>query len=326
MKNLFKKYFQSVLTPNEFDTFADFINWKKNEPEIHRFMDDEWRRQSQEIFSGEQNPLLLQKIKQRILNEELSHSLQRTKYYSIALKIAAALVVGLVIANVWMYRGQELGDEKQLVQKVSVPNGAKTEFELPDGSKVWLNGGSTISYAANFNRNRAVELRGEAFFDVAKSKNTFSVETKSGSVEVLGTAFNVQAYEEGEFVTTLERGRVEILNVKGTRLGTLEPGNQVQLIDNQFVKGQVDTQIYTSWKDGKLIFVRETFPETMRRLERWFNVDIQYSRADFEGLWFSGTIENETISEVMDIICKVASVTYYYNSKERMIKVNALKK
>lgn len=326
MKNLFKKYFQSVITPNEFDQFSDFINQKKNEPAIHRFMDDEWQRQSQETFSEKQNPLLLQKIKHTILNEELSRSLQRTKYYSLGLKIAAVLMVGLVIANVWLYRGQEPGDEKQLVQTVSVPNGAKTEFELPDGSTVWLNAGTTISYAANFEKNRTVELRGEAFFDVVKSKNTFSVKTKSGSVAVLGTAFNVQAYEEGEFTTTLERGRVEILNKKGTKLGILEPGDQVQLVDNQFVKDQVDTRIYTSWKDGKLIFVRETFPVAMRRLERWFNVDIQYSSDDFEGSWFSGTFENETISEAMDIICKTASVTYSYNSKKRIIKISALKK
>ena len=326
MKNLFNKYFQSLIAPGEFDQFADFINQKKNEPEIFRFMDDAWRRQTEEKATERQNPLLLQKIKQTILNDELSRSLLKARRYSIGLKIAAALVVGLLVVNVWMYREKQAADGSQTMQVVSVPNGAKTEFELPDGSSLWLNGGSAISYASNFKHNRTVELQGEAFFDVVKSHAPFTVKTKSGRVEVLGTAFNVQAYTEGEFTTTLERGKVKILNAEGKPLGSLEPGEQVQLIDNKFVKDQVDTQIYTSWKDGKLIFVRETFPVTMRRLERWFNVDIEYSSDDFEGLWFSGTIENESISEVMDIICKVAPVTYSYNSKERMIKVNALKK
>lgn len=325
MKNLFKKYFQSVLTPDEFNSFSDLVSQKKQESQVHRFMEEEWRRQAEEEVAERQNPLLLQRIKQVILREELSRSLIKTKRYAVGLKVAAVLVMGLLAVNVWMYRDKEVVDQKQITQTVRVPNGAKTKLELPDGSLVWLNSGSTISYASNFDKNRTVELQGEGFFDVVKSKNMFSVVTKSGSVEVLGTAFNVQAYKEGEFITTLERGQVEIHNAEGKDLGVLDPGDQVQLVDNKYVKKVVNTSIFTSWKDGKLIFVREPFPVTMKRLERWFNVEIEYSSADLEGLWFSGTIEQETINEVMDMLCKVAPVSYSYDSKKRTIKVNAIK-
>ncbi|MFV0505352.1 MAG: FecR family protein [Bacteroidales bacterium] len=325
MKKLFKKYFQSVITPQEFEHFSCFINDKKNEHEIYQLMDEQWHRQEQEELVEHSNPLLLQRIKHAILSDKFNSSLKKVKLYSIGLRLAAAIFIGLIVGGVWMYYRTETPEERQTMQVINVPNGAKTELTLPDGSSVWLNGGSSLSYSSNFLSNSEVELEGEAFFDVVKSKTPFRVKTSSGAVEVLGTAFNVQAYKKDEFTATLERGKVKIISSEVEMCVYLEPGEQAQLIDGRFVKNEVDTQVFTSWKDGKLIFEREPFPITMKRLERWFNIDIIYSDSDFDDLWFSGVVENETVSEVMDIICKVASVSYSYNSKTRVVEMVAIR-
>ena len=91
---------------------------------------------------------------------------------------------------------------------------------------VWLNSGSEITYAGNFNENRKLQLKGEAFFDVVKSGSTFQISTEFGNIQVLGTAFNVKAYSDDNFVTTLERGSLEVTTVSGKEKQILKPGNQ----------------------------------------------------------------------------------------------------
>ena len=101
----------------------------------------------------------------------------------------------------------------------------------------------------------------------------------------------------------------------------MEPGDQVELVNNNLVKSKVETRLFTSWKDGEMIFKREPFPNLMKRLERWFNVKVEYSKDDFKGLWYSGTIGSETITEVMDMVGKAAPVRFTFDSKTRVIKV-----
>jgi len=118
----------------------------------------------------------------------------------------------------------------------------------------------------------------------------------------LETAFNVLAYSEAGFVTTLVNGSLEIYSEKSKQIQILIPGEQAELIGDNFVKSKVETELFSSWKDGKMIFKCEPFSSLMKRLERWFNVRIEYSPEDFKDLWYSGTIENETITEVMDMV------------------------
>jgi ferric-dicitrate binding protein FerR (iron transport regulator) len=193
-------------------------------------------------------------------------------------------------------------------------------MQLPDGSQVWLNSGSTLKFSNDFLKNRDVELEGEAFFDVVKTKVPFQIHTDYGVVKVLGTAFNVDAYPDEGFSATLERGVIEFLS-NNEEKKILKPGDQVRVVGNDITLEKVDTQIFTSWRDGRLIFTREPFPAMIKKLERWYNVNIQYSASDFEGLWFSGTVEGESITEVMEMVCKSAPVKYTYNSRTRTIQI-----
>jgi transmembrane sensor len=321
MKDLFKKYLHSLSTPANFDEFAEFVGKEENTNAIYDLMKPEWDESLQnnkDLMNPK--PEILHRILNHISNQEITEARRNAKIYSLWLKIAAVLVVTLLMSSIWFYEQSQTEYAYLQEQTVRIPYGAKTKFSMPDGSIVWLNSGSTLTFSSDFSKKREVYLKGEAFFDVQKKKIPFSVNTDYGQVNVLGTAFNVQAFSQSEFAITLVRGSVQVNS--NNQQSTLSPGEQARLVNNQLTKAEVGTELYTSWKDGKLMFKRESFPSLMERLERWFNVRIEYSPNDFNDLWYSGTIENETITEVMEMISMAAPVKFSFDSKTRVIKVN----
>lgn len=321
MKDLLKKYLHSVSTPSDFEEFSEFILNDENTQTIYELIEPEWEKSiqnKQDLISPK--PEILHKILNQISTQEASKAKAQVRIYSLWLKIAAVLLITSTISSVWFYTRSSQKNTYSQEQRIHIPYGAKTQFLMPDGSSVWLNSGSTLVFSGDFSQRREVYLEGEAFFDVQKRKIPFTVKTDFGNVNVLGTAFNVQAYSPKDFAITLVRGSVSI--TKNQQKETLVPGEQARIENNLLVKSEVGTELYTSWKDGKLIFKRETFPSLMTRLERWFNVKIEYSPNEFNDLWYSGTIENETITEVMEMISTAAPVIFSFDSKNRIIKVN----
>jgi ferric-dicitrate binding protein FerR (iron transport regulator) len=322
MKDLFRKYMHSVINPEEFQRFSVFVIKKENTNAVYQMMDPDWDKSMGEgAVTGTPKPHLFQQVIQQLLRDEANNALRKVKIYSIGLRVAAVLVLGLLFSSAWFYMQSRGTANFEQMQTVSIPYGAKTHFVMPDGSTVWLNSGSTLSYSGDFSKKRRVVLEGEAFFDVRESKTPFEVNTRYGKVRVLGTAFNVLAYPAGGFVTTLVRGSVQIDGERNEQQEILAPGEQVELVGNDLVKTKVDTELFTSWKDGKMVLRRESFPNLMKRLERWFNVKIDYSPDDFEGLWYSGTIEMETLTEVMDMVSTAAPIQFTFNNKTRVIKI-----
>lgn len=320
MKRIFKKYFNSILSPDEFDRFANFIRRSKNDKTISDLMSQEWSFYYADQEATKTNPSLLEKIKQKILLDERQKIIRTLNLYSVGLRVAAVLIIGLIITSIWFFQNPRPADHEDMLQTVEIPYGARTSMTMPDGSQVWLNSGSTIRFANDFEKSREVDLEGEAYFDVVKSKVPFKIHTRFGSIKVLGTAFNVDAYPDEGFSTTLERGVIEFSD-RHNEKEVLKPGEQVKIVNDRVVKEVVDTEIFTSWKKGRLIFKREPFPQMMKQLERWYNVRIEFSDSDFKGLWFSGTIEGESINEVMDMVCKSAPVNYEYDSRTRIIQI-----
>lgn len=321
MKDIFKKYLQSICTPADFEKFSEFVRKEENTNLIQNLMKPEWDESLQNGHNLEiPKTEVLHRVLNQIAQQEVSEAKHKAQLYSFWLKIAAILVVSLLLSSVWFYNQSQFKNTYSQVQTVRIPYGAKTQFSMPDGSTVWLNSGSTLTFIGDFSQKREVYLKGEAFFDVLKNKIPFVVNTDYGNVNVLGTAFNVHAYSQNDFAITLVRGSVSIAS--NQQRETLSPGEQARIENNLLVKSEVGTELYTSWKDGKLIFQREPFPSLMTRLERWFNVKIEYAPGDFNDLWYSGTIENETITEVMEMISTAAPVKFSFDSKTRIIKVN----
>ena len=162
---------------------------------------------------------------------------------------------------------------------MSTPKGRQFQLILPDGSKVWLNAASSIKYPTVFTgRERVVEMEGEAYFEIAKNpKVPFKVKANRTEVEVLGTGFNVNGYNnEAAVTTTLIEGAVKINTQK--RSVTLKPGQQAQTLANteiQVVNGTDINQVM-AWKNGHFDFNNADLQMMMRQLERWYDIQVVY--------------------------------------------------
>ncbi|SHF25190.1 FecR family protein [Pedobacter caeni] len=176
--------------------------------------------------------------------------------------------------------------------KIETGIGGQYQVILPDGTKVWLNSSSSLRYPTVFNTaERIVELKGEGYFEVTKDKTKpFKVMTETQQVEVLGTKFNINAYpEESGIRTTLLQGSVNVGMPDKTAAYTLKPGEQAVQTGQQFKIVAVDTEEFISWKDGYFLFNDEPIHTAMRKLARWYDVQVVYE-GDFKDIHFGGSV------------------------------------
>lgn len=200
------------------------------------------------------------------------------------------------------------------LNQVIIPYGKRSQVTLPDGSHIWLNSGSQLSYPPEFTGNsREVYLSGEAFFDVIPDpRKPFFVITKDIKIRVLGTRFNVFAYnEEQSTQTVLLEGKVTIgKNSFLAKTEVMEPGERVvyHKKDEKFLKDKVDVNYYTSWLYGYLIFENEPTPEVFKKLERYYNQTIVLENG-LDNISFSGKLDlKEDIKDVLESITYASSV------------------
>lgn len=324
MNRLFNKYYRSLLNPDEFSEVSEFFSEAKNETRIFNMMKPFWEEElTKSLDSKRSNSDLYSKIKEFVLLDKQKRLGRKIRFYTWSLRIAAVFIIGLLLSTVFLFQESQVQYSDQ-IQTITTPYGAKMNYTLPDGSIVWLNSGSTFSYAAKFGKTRSVTLVGEAFFKVVKDSKPFIVATNHGTVEVKGTSFNVKAYaDDNDFETTLVEGTVVFKVKNAGNEVTLKPGEQVSKTDSGYTVKKVETKYFTSWKEGKLLFNREPFPSFIKKLERWYNVKIEYSDPKLNDLWYTGTIEMESISEVMEMISKAAPVSYHFNNKTRVFTIKA---
>lgn len=179
---------------------------------------------------------------------------------------------------------------KAALNRISIPRGRQYKLVLADGTKVWLNATSSLSYPSDFSGSeRNVELLGEAYFEVAKNeKMPFTVTAGGMKVQVLGTHFNVSAYRDDEFVkTTLAEGSVRLTNRDHAVI--LKPGQQgIATSANESINvKKVNLQHALAWKEGYFIFKDQNIKEVMKEVSRWYNIDVTYED-DIEDKVFGG--------------------------------------
>ncbi|WP_257668991.1 FecR family protein [Parapedobacter tibetensis] len=186
---------------------------------------------------------------------------------------------------------------------IATPNGGQYRVKLPDGSKVWLNAASSLRYPTRFaGGERRVELDGEGFFEVSPNATVpFIVESRGQSVQVLGTAFNVNAYEnEPAKVTTLVKGSISIMPKSGSAK-TIRPGQQSVLTGQSMRIEDVDTTHYAAWKNGYFLFNDVELKDVLRQVERWYDVEVDYATVPAGGL-YARIDRNKNLSAVLYMI------------------------
>ena len=228
--------------------------------------------------------------------------------------IAAVLLVGL-LATVLL--PSKSGENKSAnLQVFSVPLGSRSKVVLADGSIVNLNSGSELQFSSSFSpENRIVNLSGEAFFNVKTDKeHPFTVKTKDFDVKVTGTKFNVCSYNDNNYSTaTLAEGIISLKMNKNSEIVKVEPGNKFQVDrkndEHTLVEADVESEI--AWKDDEFIFRNIPFPELAKRLERWYDVRLNYQDTRLQNYNFTGKFKNqETIWQVLDALKLISPIDY----------------
>ena len=259
------------------------------------------------------------------------------------------IVIGLSVFFL-LKHNEATGNTKQPVilakNEINTKYGSKTNIVLPDGTKVWLNAGSKMTYDKDYGINlREVNLTGEAYFDVIKNpQKPFIIHTNKINIKVLGTAFNVRCYpDEKNTETSLVRGSLEVTMKDGGEKIILKPNEKLIFSNNDSqpvitsnsnpgkiipnVPGNVfelshlsvlpqDSSIVeTSWVNNKLVFRSETFEEVALKMERWYAVSIIFKDEKLKAKKFTGVFENETVDQALNALQLTTSFVYRINKE-----------
>jgi transmembrane sensor len=228
-------------------------------------------------------------------------------------RIAGLIMLPLVIFfAVESYKNSSA--KKEAWVEIKAPAWTRAQFSLPDGTTGWLNSSSSLKYQGSFNTDRQVTLNGEAFFDVYKDKKRpFAVNTTELNVKVLGTRFNIASYENEKNVeVVLEEGKIILENKKIDKSIPME-NNELYVYDKRqsnYSTKTVDVQKYISWTAGRLVFRNDPLEVIAKRLERWYNIDVEVDVNQTEDFTWRATFVDEGLEEVLDMLKRSLPLNY----------------
>lgn len=298
---------------------------------------DEWQKANpenknelgkyQKIWTAIADVSTLQKFDSEKAWNQVNSKLETRKNRTRQLKNIALVVSGmaaslLIFLSLTFYTSLFSSSEATLA--MSTTYGSRSEVILPDGSVVKLNAGSTLEYHYDqISQTRKVDFSGEAFFEVAKSKKPFVIETADGlKVKVLGTKFNLSAYPEDRMAqTSLVEGKVE-LSQNGSPNLILMPG-QIASLDKKsneirYTEGEISH--ITSWMENKLYMENMSLQEVCTKMERWYDVKITLSDKSLgEKIHYTGVLKEQTVLDVLNALCQLSSIRYELKGKDIVI-------
>ena len=220
------------------------------------------------------------------------------------------------------------GGDKEVMNKIIVPTGGEYNLILSDGTWVYLNAESVITYPQKFvGEKREVTLEGEAYFQVTASKERpFVVKTKDMDVLVTGTEFNVKAYpDESNVQTTLLRGKVAVFaGIDKKEKIEIKPNQQAEW-SRENVKLQVrevDSDLFVAWKNGHFIFRQDRLENIMKTLARWYDMEVVYLDESIKNMAFAGKLDrSEDITPILNVLRATDKLTVEVNGKRIVLGV-----
>jgi len=317
-------------------------NWWKHQPESQSTSQNETDQHFNYILSTATADEIIERAKANV-SASIFKKYPSFKKWALAI---AAIFIGLIITVEFGGLRPLLVTNYHLNEIVAKP-GTKSKLILPDGSQVWLNSESKLTYGSSFNDSiREVTLEGEAYFDVVKDKkHPFIVKTSAISIRVLGTAFNVKSYHQDPTIeTTLVRGMIEVQknNEPSASKIILRPNEKLiynkteiniashpissafppQIISISTLNKNIADSLRkeTAWVYGRLVFEGDSFTSLAEKMERWYNVKINIKNKTIANYRFGGVFENENIEEALKALQLIAMFKYTINENEIIIE------
>ncbi len=360
LKELLRKYNEKTCTVEELARLRYYFSARNHKSLVKKSLYQEIVNfvPSQQTVPESDFKRIFEKVQSNITDSSPSETVtqiaeKRRPVYLQILKIAAIVIPVFLLGGILSYfiMGNRPKPENITYTEIRAPYGARTEIGLPDGSTVWLNAGSRIKYMNVFNRdNREIQLHGEAYFKVAKNADLpFDVKTGDLSIQALGTEFNVKSYDDEDIIeTTLVEGKIAIHQGRKQKNIYLEPHQQALYVKYNknlsvkdltvvkeakpevlklqkgiiYIAEKIDPQPIVAWKDNRLILKGEELSNLAIKLERKYDVKFIFGSEKLKPFRFSGTLENETLTQVLDVITLSAPLGYKLQGKTVLIFEN----
>ena len=309
-----------------FDWFSDLSKEHKLEIECKEIWNSTVKKSS-ENFNINFSPIL-DHIHLRIRMDEYDQKKPENRFkpvIRIISRIAAILFIPLLILTTILWENGFISKEDKIAKsEIFVPKGTRTVFSLPDGTKGWLNSGSSLEFPMKFSgKYRTVNLDGEGYFKVKTNREKpFRVITDDLEVIAHGTEFNVMSYDD--FAKTqiiLSQGNLEVRKKGSGRsksLSYLEPDNMFTYYNSSdnFLIQKVKPYKYTSWREGKLVFRNDPIDIVVKKLNNWYNVEITIEDHKIKNYSYRATFVDETIEEVLKLLKLSAPINYKILGRE----------
>lgn len=364
---LMAKKLSGHATSAELETLETYLRENPGLNYSKEILQDFWNNEPVENsqYAEIRYKMLVQKMKEQgvetgttfsndhFIQAEMVTSGSNKKKWLIFSSVAASFIAIFFLISIFKNNNNtKLASEVQFKSEISTKPGSKTKLLLPDGTKVWLNSSSVITYDKNYgNSIREVSLTGEAYFDVIKNASKpFIIHTAKMDIKVLGTAFNVKCYPgEKTTETSLIRGSIEVtlrdrqekIKMKPNeklvinndeKLLTKHINNTVQLqtivqkpfitLSHLSVLPSDSTVIETAWVQNRLLFNSETFEDVALKMERWYGVKIKFTNEPIKQKRFTGIFDKESVTEALDALQFSTPNTFSYQIKNDEIIIS----
>jgi len=324
-KDLFIRYLQGNCTAEEFEQLLCWIRESASNSSGKGIVEEIWNEFEPEAGLAERIKYnrILDKIHHTINISQTARQLeiQKTPFQNRLLTLLTRAAALLLIPVLSLFLYTHFSDKNRQVNNLSdleveAPAGSRVNMKLGDGTVVWLNHGSKLKYPYRFEgKNRKVFLTGEAFFVVAHNKKVpFIVATDRLEVKATGTTFNVSAYPEDTLVeTTLVEGKVTLYESQSDKeIRALVPDECLKYNSkgNTYFLESGNTEKYTAWKDGLLIFKNDPVEVIAKKLGRWFNADVEITNERAKAYTCTATFSDETLPQVLELLTLPTPVSF----------------
>lgn len=351
---LLGKKLSNEANEEELAELAGLLRDQSVPPHILELLHEIWRKQPRTV--GVPLEAKWERIASRLAaagshqpEQDLPDEEKRRRFFPVSLAAAVVAILALTAWLAWFrpdHTPEATGPIVAQATVVTTPNGERKKITLPDGTRIHLNSGSKLTYTENFGRqDREVKLAGEAFFEVAKDPaRPFLVNTNRMVVKVLGTVFNVKAYDTQEDIeTTVVEGKVEVsLKDDKEKKVVLLPSEKISLRSNRLAVNskeipppasiryaveavkpvpRVQMPAETAWVNEKVVFDNEPFEIVALKMERWYNVHIHFENEKIKKILMTGDFHDEGIEEALNVL--QIMVRFQYDMKGDHIYISA---